>query len=195
MITLTACRRAATSDRRDHPLAGTNYAPPFLYAMFSIMDFFPTFAHIADGKVPDDRPIDGVDQSEVLLGGNDIGHREHLLTFVGPDLVAARLATPISCREPSQTHHRWAAIPSDQPPLQRACRIVKCNVWPHSTMDANVNPLDQRSPARCKSQWRLSTDRVPSNRSTHLCLRSDRHFLPALWGSRSVRGYSQRMQP
>jgi arylsulfatase len=65
-------------------------APRSSYAMFSIMDFFPTFAHIAGGKVPDDRPIDGVDQTDVLLGGNDIGHREHLLTFVGPDLVAAR---------------------------------------------------------------------------------------------------------
>lgn len=54
------------------------------------MDFFPTFAHIAGGKVPDDCPIDGVDQTDVLLGGNDIGHREHLLTFVGPNLVAAR---------------------------------------------------------------------------------------------------------
>jgi arylsulfatase len=40
--------------------------------------------------VPDDRPIDGVDQSDLLLGGNDSGRREYLLTFVGPDLVAAR---------------------------------------------------------------------------------------------------------
>jgi arylsulfatase A-like enzyme len=64
--------------------------PRSSYAMFSIMDFFPTFAHIAGGKVPDDRPIDGVDQTDVLLAGNDVGHREHLLTFVGSNLVAAR---------------------------------------------------------------------------------------------------------
>jgi arylsulfatase A-like enzyme len=64
--------------------------PRSSYAMFSIMDFFPTFARIAGGKVPDDRPIDGVDQIDLLLGRNDIGRREHLLTFVGPDLVAAR---------------------------------------------------------------------------------------------------------
>jgi hypothetical protein len=36
------------------------------------------------------RPIDGVDQSDLLLGRNDSGRREHLLTFVGSDLVAAR---------------------------------------------------------------------------------------------------------
>jgi len=64
--------------------------PRSSYAMFSIMDFFPTFARLAGGKVPDDRPIDGVDQSDLLLGSNDSGRREHLLTFVGPDLVAAR---------------------------------------------------------------------------------------------------------
>ena len=64
--------------------------PRASYAMFSIMDFFPTFARLAGGKLPDDRPIDGVDQSDLLLGRNDAGRREHLLTFVGPDLVAAR---------------------------------------------------------------------------------------------------------
>jgi arylsulfatase len=64
--------------------------PRSSYAMFSIMDFFPTFARLAGGKVPDDRPIDGVDQSDLLLGASDAGRRDHLLTFVGPDLVAAR---------------------------------------------------------------------------------------------------------
>jgi arylsulfatase A-like enzyme len=64
--------------------------PRSSYAMFSIMDFFQTFARLVGGKVPDDRPIDGVDQSDLLLGGNDSGRRENLLTFVGSDLVAAR---------------------------------------------------------------------------------------------------------
>src|SRR6266700_3733436 len=31
------------------------------YAMFSIMDFFPTFARVIGATVPADRPIDGVD--------------------------------------------------------------------------------------------------------------------------------------
>jgi arylsulfatase len=60
------------------------------YAMFSEMDFFPTFAHIIGAKVPDDRPIDGVDQIDVLLGNSAVGHRQGLLSFVGPDLLAAR---------------------------------------------------------------------------------------------------------
>jgi arylsulfatase len=60
------------------------------YAMFSIMDFFPTLAAIVGGKMPTDRVIDGVDQSDVLLGKSAIGHRESLLSFIGSELVAVR---------------------------------------------------------------------------------------------------------
>ena len=60
------------------------------YAMFSIMDFMPTLASIVGGKMPTDRPIDGVDQSDVLFGKSAVGHRDSLLTFIGPQLVAAR---------------------------------------------------------------------------------------------------------
>jgi arylsulfatase A-like enzyme len=60
------------------------------YAMFSIMDFMPTFAAILGKKLPSDRPIDGVDQTDVLTGKSEMGKREALLSFIGPDLVAAR---------------------------------------------------------------------------------------------------------
>jgi arylsulfatase len=60
------------------------------YAMFSIMDFFPTFASIIGAKLPSDRPIDGVDQTDVLRGQNETGKRDSLLSFIGGDLVAAR---------------------------------------------------------------------------------------------------------
>ena len=60
------------------------------YAMFSIMDFLPTFASILGAKLPGDRPIDGLDQTAVLLGNSETGFRESLLSFVGPELVALR---------------------------------------------------------------------------------------------------------
>jgi len=60
------------------------------YAMFSIMDFFPTFAGIIGAKVPTDRPIDGVDQIDVLQEKSVIGKRDGLLSFIGADLAAAR---------------------------------------------------------------------------------------------------------
>ena len=40
--------------------------------------------------MPTDRPIDGVDQTDVLLGKSETGNRDSLLTFIGADLVAAR---------------------------------------------------------------------------------------------------------
>jgi arylsulfatase len=58
--------------------------------MFSIMDFLPTLASVVGGKMPTDRPIDGVDQSEVLFGKTAAGRRESLLSFIGPELVAMR---------------------------------------------------------------------------------------------------------
>jgi arylsulfatase A-like enzyme len=60
------------------------------YAMFSTMDFFPTFANLIGSKIPADRPIDGVDQTDVLFGRSETGNRDSLLTFIGADLVAAR---------------------------------------------------------------------------------------------------------
>jgi hypothetical protein len=60
------------------------------YAMFSIMDFFPTFAHLIGGTTPIDRPIDGVDQTDVLFGNSTTGNRDSLLTFIGANLVAVR---------------------------------------------------------------------------------------------------------
>ncbi|MGO8983158.1 MAG: sulfatase-like hydrolase/transferase, partial [Terriglobales bacterium] len=41
------------------------------YAMFSEMDFMPTFAAVLGVKLPTDRPIDGVDQTGVLNGTSE----------------------------------------------------------------------------------------------------------------------------
>ncbi len=58
--------------------------------MFSTMDFMPTLASFVGAKMPDDRPIDGVDQSEFLLGKQEHSNREHLITFTGDQMQAIR---------------------------------------------------------------------------------------------------------
>jgi arylsulfatase len=58
--------------------------------MFAIHDFLPTLAKIVGAKLPTDRPIDGVDQSDFLLGKQKKSNREHLLTFIGDRLAAVR---------------------------------------------------------------------------------------------------------
>ena len=56
----------------------------------SIADLFPTLARIADAEVPDDRAIDGVDQSALLLGESEESAREGVLFFSSRTLIAAK---------------------------------------------------------------------------------------------------------
>ena len=42
-------------------------------AIFATIDFMPTFANLSGFKIPDDRVIDGIDQTDLLLGKSDAG--------------------------------------------------------------------------------------------------------------------------
>ena len=65
-------------------------APNVSNEMFAIHDFLPTLASIVGAELPDDRPIDGIDQSDFLLGNQENSNREHLLTFIADRLMAVR---------------------------------------------------------------------------------------------------------
>ena len=54
------------------------------------LDFYNTLAALGGATVPSDRPIDGVDQSAFLRGEQSQSNREHVMTFVGRDLVTMR---------------------------------------------------------------------------------------------------------
>jgi len=58
--------------------------------MFAIHDLTPTIAALVGAAVPGDRPIDGVDQSDFILGRSDRSARESLISFLGDRLVAVR---------------------------------------------------------------------------------------------------------
>ncbi len=58
--------------------------------MFAIHDFFPTLAALIGAELPDDRPIDGLDQSAFLLGETEESARDSLITFIGDRIVAVR---------------------------------------------------------------------------------------------------------
>jgi arylsulfatase len=58
--------------------------------MFSIHDFLPTLASIIGAKTPEDRPIDGVDQIDFLLGKQSKSNRNSLITFIGDRIAAVR---------------------------------------------------------------------------------------------------------
>ena len=52
---------------------------------FSILSLLPY-----RGRQDADRPTNGIDQTDVLLGKSEEGHRQRLLSFIRPDLVGAR---------------------------------------------------------------------------------------------------------
>ena len=54
------------------------------------MDLFPTFAKIAGGRVPDDRVIDGVDQSDFFMGRQKKSNREGFIVYMGTDIFGVK---------------------------------------------------------------------------------------------------------
>ena len=48
-------------------------------AIFATIDFLPTFATLAGFDIPDDRKVDGVDQTDLLLGKSESGARGNFL--------------------------------------------------------------------------------------------------------------------
>jgi arylsulfatase len=54
------------------------------------MDLFPTFAKIAGGKVPDDRPIDGIDVGDFLLGKTKKSGRDGFVVYMGNDVFGVK---------------------------------------------------------------------------------------------------------
>ncbi len=54
------------------------------------MDLMPTFASIAGGEMPTDRVIDGVDQSEFLLGEQKKSNREGVIVYMGNDIFGVK---------------------------------------------------------------------------------------------------------
>jgi arylsulfatase A-like enzyme len=54
------------------------------------IDTFTTLAAIAGAKVPQDRPIDGVDQSDLFLGRSEKSKRETVFAFVAERLEAIK---------------------------------------------------------------------------------------------------------
>lgn len=58
--------------------------------LMHVVDLFPTIAALCGARVPDDRPIDGIDQSAFLLGQADRSAREGFVYFIKTELRAAK---------------------------------------------------------------------------------------------------------
>ena len=54
------------------------------------MDLFPTLASFAGGKVPDDRPFDGIDMADFFLGKTNKSGRESVIVYMGNDVYGVK---------------------------------------------------------------------------------------------------------
>ncbi len=59
-------------------------------ALFSTLDFLPTFANLAGYEIPADRILDGVDQTALLLGESEAGGRDNFFYFCQDELQGVR---------------------------------------------------------------------------------------------------------
>ena len=58
--------------------------------MFHVMDFYNTLGKIAGAELPTDRPLDGFDQTDFLMGKQDESARDHRLVFYQGRMLAIR---------------------------------------------------------------------------------------------------------
>ena len=96
------------------------------------VDMFTTFAAITGAAVPTDRAIDGVDQSEFLLGKTERSAREFVPIFYGTDLYAAKWRN-------WKTHFVWREQMNDPPVTLGVPRTFNLLVTPRERADESLN--------------------------------------------------------
>jgi arylsulfatase len=58
--------------------------------MVHLIDLFPTLANFVGGEIPQDRILDGVDQSDFLTGKSEKSARESIVIYIGNELFGAK---------------------------------------------------------------------------------------------------------
>lgn len=79
----------------------------------ALLDFFPTLAALTGAKVPDDRAIDGVDQTALFLGQSDRSARESVMFFSGRTLLAVkwrRFKVFMTGDDPAPRNRAWRRL-------------------------------------------------------------------------------------
>jgi len=54
------------------------------------MDLMPTFSNIINHQLPEDRVIDGIDQTDFFMGKQDTSNRESVIVYVGNELYGVK---------------------------------------------------------------------------------------------------------
>jgi len=85
--------------------------------MFHVLDFFSTFAAITGADVPSDRAIDGVDQTDFLMGNKEASNRDsRIVVYDGHE-------NPIAIRYKQFKFH-WIVYSRENAPFQEAPQVL-----------------------------------------------------------------------
>jgi len=115
----------------------------------AMVDLFPTLAGIAGGAVPDDRVIDGLDQTPLLLGETEKSAREGVLIFSGRTLLAVkwrRFKIFLTGDDPAPRDRAWRRLWAplvynvEQDPREEV-DIAISNLWILEPMMKQVYPF------------------------------------------------------
>ncbi len=90
-----------------------------------IVDIFPTLARLTGARTPTDRAIDGMDQSDFLLGKQEQSNREGFLVYVNDELYAIKWHN-------FKSHRVWQETKYDTPQhFSIVPRVVDLMADPH----------------------------------------------------------------
>ncbi len=101
------------------------------------VDLFPTLLRMAGATVPSDRPIDGIDQSDLLLGTQGTSKRAGFVIFVGDQLYAVKWHN-------WKSHMIWQETKYDAP--------VRFSTVP-KVVNLITDPREQRQVAEPDNTW------------------------------------------
>ncbi len=109
--------------------------------MVHIVDLYPTLARVVGAEVPNDRPIDGIDQLDFLLGKQEKSAREGFVYYIKQELRAAKWRD-------WKMHMIWEPEPNDGPKHLESPLLFNLVRDPKEETDLNTEASWARGPIR-----------------------------------------------
>lgn len=106
-----------------------------------IVDLYPTLAAIVGASVPTDRPVDGIDQLDFILGRREGSAREGFVYYIKQELRAAKWRD-------WKLHMVWEPEPNDGPKHLESPLLFNLTRDPKEETDVNTEASWARTPIR-----------------------------------------------